>query len=423
MQAIGKYNEFDQRCNIFSLSNFGLNEHNLEAIKAQTNGVGCLISNKFLEIADSEEKYRLSSQAETLAGRLESLSGITLGEAEAYRNETSVGEATVFLIGKNLALTAAHAVCQKDSNLIDPFKLENTKLVFGYQLNNENQSSTEFDKKNIYKIKEVVAHNYEKQPCANVYKDWALIKLDRKIQELVPFNLDFSNLPKKGMEVHMLGFPLGLPMKYTGNGKVMKDPLRIEVNDESFHADLDAFRGNSGSPVINKKTNEVIGILSSGSDDFELDSNYLGTDNERLKTKKVTKMNIARHGWERCQRLDKLNFLKTYMERKSLPPETTDKAIKEMVDICNPKKLKLKEHSWGTKINNEGIPALIHCTSIKTLDLSHCDIERSGLEKLSKQLSNLSSLKTLDLSGNMITAEEVQELKLVMPNSEIEILH
>jgi len=57
----------------------------------------------------------------------------------------------------------------------------------------------------------------------------------------------------------MIGYPLGTPMKLAKNARV------IFNNEEaqSFITNLDAFEGNSGSPVFNEK-NEVSGILVNG---------------------------------------------------------------------------------------------------------------------------------------------------------------
>ncbi len=60
-------------------------------------------------------------------------------------------------------------------------------------------------------------------------------------------------------------------MKYTGNAQVLRSHglLRSKsiVSEYNFVTNLDAFGGNSGSPVFEPNTLEVIGILSSGAED------------------------------------------------------------------------------------------------------------------------------------------------------------
>ncbi len=57
----------------------------------------------------------------------------------------------------------------------------------------------------------------------------------------------------------LLGHPNGLPLKVADSASVLR-------NDEprSFDTDLDAFQGNSGSPVFDAASRKVIGIVSHG---------------------------------------------------------------------------------------------------------------------------------------------------------------
>ena len=57
----------------------------------------------------------------------------------------------------------------------------------------------------------------------------------------------------------MIGYPLGTPAKLAKGGRVLVD----DSNKQQFTTTLDAFEGNSGSPVLNNR-NQVVGILVSG---------------------------------------------------------------------------------------------------------------------------------------------------------------
>jgi len=59
-----------------------------------------------------------------------------------------------------------------------------------------------------------------------------------------------------GTEVYMIGHPSGLPQKVAVNASV-----RSLEGAAYFYTSLDAFQGNSGSPVFDRNTGEVIGIL------------------------------------------------------------------------------------------------------------------------------------------------------------------
>jgi V8-like Glu-specific endopeptidase len=62
----------------------------------------------------------------------------------------------------------------------------------------------------------------------------------------------------------MIGYPCGFPLKYTYNAWITKN----ESDNPFFTTNLDAFSSNSGSPVFDLESNNVIGILISGESDY-----------------------------------------------------------------------------------------------------------------------------------------------------------
>jgi V8-like Glu-specific endopeptidase len=52
--------------------------------------------------------------------------------------------------------------------------------------------------------------------------------------------------------VYILGHPCGLPLKYSAGAQVRG------IDESFFSADLNVYCGNSGSPVIDRDTHEVI---------------------------------------------------------------------------------------------------------------------------------------------------------------------
>jgi hypothetical protein len=69
----------------------------------------------------------------------------------------------------------------------------------------------------------------------------------------------------KGQELYMIGHPAGLPAKYADDAVVVD----LREDRKLFSADLDAYGGNSGSPVFDKATGRVVGVLVAGENDFE----------------------------------------------------------------------------------------------------------------------------------------------------------
>ena len=76
-----------------------------------------------------------------------------------------------------------------------------------------------------------------------------------------PLELSDKSL-SAGTFVAMIGHPVGLPMKVTSGATTRKEL------DNSALTTLDAFGGNSGSPVFDRADGKLIGMLVSGGDDF-----------------------------------------------------------------------------------------------------------------------------------------------------------
>jgi hypothetical protein len=90
-------------------------------------------------------------------------------------------------------------------------------------------------------------------------RDWTLFATDRPVAGRTPFTVRDQGQVANGAALQMLGYPLGLPLKHTPNGHVQSnDPAAFR-----FYSNLDAFAGNSGSPVLNA-SGVVEGILVTG---------------------------------------------------------------------------------------------------------------------------------------------------------------
>ena len=93
----------------------------------------------------------------------------------------------------------------------------------------------------------------------------------------------------------MLGHPSGMSIKLT------KDGIVTETKQPGyFSCHLDAFSGNSGSPVFDFEKQKIIGILTAGGEDYEITNNYRNTKKTRIQAHCVT------NGHEKCQRMSSL---------------------------------------------------------------------------------------------------------------------
>lgn len=99
--------------------------------------------------------------------------------------------------------------------------------------------------------------------------DYALIRV---VGQFKPAKTRFSKqVVQDGDELYAIGYPLGSPRKLA-QGKVRRT---MEV-PSLILTTLDVFEGNSGSPVYDSKTHELVGILSSGEPDFDIEAQAQG---------------------------------------------------------------------------------------------------------------------------------------------------
>lgn len=160
---------------------------------------------------------------------------------------------TGFLVAPDIIMTAGHCMVNtgESRNETDTY-CKAYSWLFDYD---ESLNPERVDAKNHYACKRVIyAVKDEKAP----FRDYALVQLDRPVKGRTPFKLNSAPV-KKDETFTMIGYPFGLPAK-------LSRPAKILVNNperESFLTNLDAFQGNSGSPVFNAK-NEIAGILVGG---------------------------------------------------------------------------------------------------------------------------------------------------------------
>ena len=137
--------------------------------------------------------------------------------------------------------------------LVSVAVLARTRFVFDFQLKPDG-SLLQVKSADVYRGIEVV--DSEVNPIGD---DWAVVRLDRPVIGRTPAALRRRGQPSVGQRLHVIGHPLGLPMKIAGGSIVRGYP-----EPEVFFANLDVLGGGPGSPVFNSDTHEVEGILVRG---------------------------------------------------------------------------------------------------------------------------------------------------------------
>lgn len=169
---------------------------------------------------------------------------------EEYWNEPSACYCTAFLVAPDIVVTAQHCISQ--------VPLERIRLILGFELADKNAVPDYVIKeREVFTPVEIVGGS-DGQTL-----DFVMLRLDHKavLQPSLPLA---SLSPNIGDSVYAIGYPSGLPMKVAGIGLITKLDGKVYS-----YSNLHTYEGNSGSPVFNSRTHEVVGILIEGDQDFE----------------------------------------------------------------------------------------------------------------------------------------------------------
>lgn len=181
-----------------------------------------------------------------------------LSDYESFHDQYMISGRVVtgFLVKEDVIATAGH--CANKGNVTD------LRFVFGFKMQDPTTPVLRISNNNIYKGVRIVHTAYDKK---RINSDWSLVQLDRKVEGQTIARLSHKDVFSE-QQVYVLGHPCGLPLKYAPGANVR------DVSDDSFGANLDIYMGNSGSPIFNSNTHEVIGIVVNGdSRDFRWTGN------------------------------------------------------------------------------------------------------------------------------------------------------
>jgi len=166
---------------------------------------------------------------------------------------------TGFLVAPNLVVTAGHCV--------DSSSVSSLRFVFEFKMLNATTAMTTFSPNDVYSGSTVVGRELNN----TTGEDWAVIKLDRDVLNIQPLKIRRMGAINLNDDLYVVGYPSGLPCKFADGAKARK-----VSNTFVFSSNLDTYGGNSGSPVFNRVTHEVEGILVRGGTDFEFVTDTTG---------------------------------------------------------------------------------------------------------------------------------------------------
>lgn len=174
-----------------------------------------------------------------------------LCRGEPFYSQRTAAFCSGVLVEPDLVLTAGHCVPT-------PGDCEGTKLVFGFSIPRRGHDYSRVPASDVYQCKKLEGYEDVEDGA-----DWALIRLDRPAVGRPVLPVQRAD-PKAGEPLLLMGYPSGLPLKLAGGARVVHARRR-----GYFTAELDAYSGNSGSPVLNARTGRVLGVMVRGeADDF-----------------------------------------------------------------------------------------------------------------------------------------------------------
>lgn len=198
-----------------------------------------------------------TSNPETITIKTRDLKhGLNFCDGESFLEMPIVSSCTAFLVGPDLIVTAGH--CIKDK-----YDCKKQTWVLDYDSSMDFISpngAISFDKNKTYACSELVSWS------SNSKLDYAIVRLDRKIEGVAPLKIRREGKTSSKEELMAIGHPLGMPKMVTDNILIRDNTL-----DYVFKTNADTFSGNSGSPVIGFSSGLVEGVLIRGEDDFQED--------------------------------------------------------------------------------------------------------------------------------------------------------
>lgn len=337
------YTDVDGRLNLCDLEKrFGENSPKNVHVEKLAKSVGCLALKQYfkdrLQIDGEWSLNDLFFKGDSATLRQQVIRHYAKGEvAEAeinFKDEPCIGNGTAFLIGKDLALTAAHCIFEKKphQNIVVEKHQAPRLLIFDYiaesKLERKHYPKT-FEHRNVYLISSVLAYKYGDADN----QDWAILKLDRAVEGRTPLKINFFPELVSKKEVWMIGHPRGLPMKWAGDSTIQN--IESKRGPHYFDSNLAGFEGGSGSPVfMGYDSNEVTGMLCYGHTDYSIKKSSAGKN--VIRANRPSDEDISYSGYEHSLKMKSLSFLKAALESIDLdhPQNIQYKPGLSMEGIC-----------------------------------------------------------------------------------------
>lgn len=169
-----------------------------------------------------------------------------------FASQLALADCSATLIADDIMLTAGHCI----NNCGD------SRFVFDYAVQPDGSLPT-ITSDDVYACSSFLAYTQ-----SNTGLDYAVVRLNRPVVGRTPATVrTASSMLPIGTALRVTGFPSGLPLKIADDAELRAN----SANQHLFVANLDTFRGNSGSGVFDLTSGELLGILVRGAQDYVQD--------------------------------------------------------------------------------------------------------------------------------------------------------
>lgn len=173
---------------------------------------------------------------------------------ETFASQPSVeGKCSGFLVAPDLLVSAGHC-------FLDSGACRQMAIIFDYAfLHSNDNDPTHISPTNVYRCDQLVERVY--RPYSDG-ADYAVIRLDRATDRQ-PLAIRRAGKIKDDASLMVIGHPLGMPAKISLGTQVVTND-----KDQYFVSNSDTYDVSSGSPVIDRVSGLVEGIIVRGEEDF-----------------------------------------------------------------------------------------------------------------------------------------------------------
>ena len=170
---------------------------------------------------------------------------------EPYSDQPAAADFTAFVVNDSTLITAGHC--------LDATMLSRYYYVFDYIMDAQHQAPQYFAETNVFTATKIIPY-YD--PAND--QDVCIIRVNKKIDTRRIPALSPQSAINNSNTYYVIGTPGGIPFKLAGKAKIMEN-----TSPAYFLLNSDTYKGNSGSPVFNMRTDTIEGLLISGTTDFE----------------------------------------------------------------------------------------------------------------------------------------------------------